>query len=160
RLVPSGTSLGREVPEMFEGAGPNLILLRSNTLGLRIFEKDLRTMLAVTLPPFSDLHVHLRQGKLLETVVPFTDRCCAHALAMPNLPPPVTSPEGLTAYRETLRKHLSHTKPLMSFKLIATTTPEHVRALRAAGAVAGKLYPEGVTTNSEDGIGRNCLLRP
>jgi len=117
-------------------------------------------MLAVTIPPFSDLHVHLRQGKLLETVAPFTDRCCAHALAMPNLTPPVASPEGLTAYRETLRKHLSHTTVLMTFKLLATTTPEQIRALRAAGALAGKLYPEGVTTNSKDGIGRNCLLQP
>jgi dihydroorotase len=113
-----------------------------------------------TLPSLSDLHVHLRQDDLLARVAPYTDRCCAYALVMPNLTPPVTTPERLIAYLDSLKKHLKRTTPLLTFKLLAQTTPEMVRALRDAGAVAGKLYPEGVTTNSQDGIGRECLLRP
>jgi len=117
-------------------------------------------MAALSIPPLSDLHVHLRQGDLLEAVARFSDRCCAYALAMPNLTPPVTSPEGLSTHREALQKSLPRTTPLMTFKLLAATTADRVRALEEAGAVAGKLYPEGVTTNSEDGIGRGYLLRP
>lgn len=117
-------------------------------------------MQTVVIPPLSDLHVHLRQGELLESITPYTDRCCAYAVVMPNLTPPVTTPERLTAYRQSLHKHLKRTTRLMTFKLLASTTPEQVRELNVAGAIAGKLYPEGVTTNSEDGIGRRCLLQP
>jgi dihydroorotase len=95
-----------------------------------------------------------------ERVAPYTARCCAYAVVMPNLTPPVTTPARLNAYRESLKTHLKRTTPLMTFKLLANTTPEQVSALRDAGAIAGKLYPEGVTTNSEDGIGRECLIRP
>jgi dihydroorotase len=117
-------------------------------------------MPALSLPLLTDLHVHLRQDDLLARVAPYTDHCCAYALVMPNLTPPVTTPERLIAYRGALSKQLKHSTPLMTFKLLAHTTPEMVRALRDAGAVAGKLYPEGVTTNSQDGIGRECLLQP
>jgi dihydroorotase len=114
----------------------------------------------LTIPALSDLHVHLRQGSLLEQVAPYTDRSCAYALVMPNLTPPVTTVERLNEYRQALRQHLKSATPLMTFKLLASTTAEQVRALRDAGATAAKLYPEGVTTNSEDGIGRNVLERP
>ena len=42
--------------------------------------------------------------------------------------------------------------PLMTFKVAPTTSCAEVRKLKAAGAIAGKLYPEGVTTNSEGGV--------
>lgn len=117
-------------------------------------------MPVLALPPLSDLHTHLRQDDLLARVAQYTDRCCAYALVMPNLTPPVTTPERLIAYRDALHKHLKLATPLMTFKLLAQTTAENIRALQSAGAVAGKLYPEGVTTNSQDGIGRECLLQP
>jgi dihydroorotase len=117
-------------------------------------------MAILALPLLSDLHVHLRQDDLLARVAPYTDRCCAYALAMPNLTPPVTTADELIAYRDSLSTHLKRTTPLMTFKLLARTTAQLVRALHHAGATAGKLYPEGVTTNSQDGIGRECLLHP
>jgi len=40
----------------------------------------------------------------------------------------------------------------MTIKLMADTTPEMIHAAYRRCAIAGKLYPEGVTTNSEDGI--------
>jgi dihydroorotase len=79
---------------------------------------------------------------------------------MPNLTPPITTVEMLNDYGGSLGHVLKHTRPLMTFKLIGTTTAECVRAFHEAGAVAGKLYPEGVTTNSADGIGRGVLERP
>lgn len=48
----------------------------------------------------------------------------------------------------------------MAFKLLPRTTSSDLRALKAAGAVAGKVYPEGVTTNSEDGITDLRQLKP
>jgi dihydroorotase len=40
----------------------------------------------------------------------------------------------------------------MTIKLLDRTTPQIVREAKLAGAVAGKLYPAGVTTNSDDGV--------
>jgi dihydroorotase len=114
----------------------------------------------LTIPAISDMHVHLRQDELLKDVAPFTDRCCAYAVVMPNLMPPITTVERLMDYRKSLERELQHTQPLMTFKLIGTSTAESVRAFHEAGTVAGKLYPEGVTTNSADGIGREALEHP
>lgn len=43
-------------------------------------------------------------------------------------------------------------EPLMAFKLLPGMRRETVLELAAAGAVAGKYYPRGATTNSADGI--------
>lgn len=43
-------------------------------------------------------------------------------------------------------------EPLLTFKLTQRTDPELVSAMKRHGAVAAKLYPEGATTNSEDGV--------
>jgi dihydroorotase len=116
--------------------------------------------LHLSLPGLSDLHVHLREGDLLKQVAPYTDRCCAYAVVMPNLTAPVNTVERLVAYRVALKSELRSTTPLLTFKLDGTTTPEAVRSLQSVGASAGKLYPEGVTTNSADGIGRDWLENP
>jgi dihydroorotase len=108
----------------------------------------------------SDQHVHLREGSMLKNVAPFTDRCCAYSVVMPNLTPPVTTVERLIAYRTSVKADLRNTTPLMTFKLVEATTPAIVRELQSAGASAGKLYPEGVTTNSSGGISRTCLDHP
>jgi dihydroorotase len=42
----------------------------------------------------------------------------------------------------------------MTFKIRPGLTRQTLADLQAAGAVAGKLYPEGVTTHSEDGVRR------
>ena len=48
----------------------------------------------------------------------------------------------------------------MTFKLLPGMNTETVTALKEAGAVAGKYYPEGVTTNAEDGIRNTDELYP
>ena len=41
---------------------------------------------------------------------------------------------------------------MLTFKITAATSPDSIKDLKSAGAIAGKLYPGGVTTNSEDGV--------
>ena len=43
-------------------------------------------------------------------------------------------------------------QPLMTLYLTDSTSAEDVRAAKAAGAVAFKLYPAGATTNSSSGV--------
>jgi len=71
---------------------------------------------------------------------------------MPNLLPPVTKPADLLSYRNRIQKCTIGFEPLMTFKLVPGLNPNQIMELKDSSAVAGKYYPEGVTTNSENGI--------
>lgn len=103
----------------------------------------------------NDMHVHLRQGDMLANVLPHTELQCATALVMPNTVPAILTAQDLNNYRKSILDLLpddSGFTPLMTFKVAPSTTADQVRKLKAAGAVAGKLYPDGVTTNSQGGV--------
>lgn len=103
----------------------------------------------------SDMHVHLRQGEMLKSVLPHTVLQCSRALVMPNTIPPVQTAHDLANYRREIREHLKpedHFTPLMTFKVSPATSASSIKELKKQGAIAGKLYPDGVTTNSEGGV--------
>ncbi len=108
------------------------------------------TTLEITTP--DDWHVHLRDGHVLKHVVKYTARYFGRALVMPNLKPPVLTAADALAYRERIIAASGELEPLMTIKIAPTTTPDIVREAKAAGILAGKLYPDGVTTNSEGGV--------
>ncbi len=101
-----------------------------------------------------DWHLHVRDGDILNDVVPATARCFRRAIIMPNLVPPVTDAEQAMSYRDRIldaaRGH--DFDPLMTLYLTETTTPDQIRDAKAAGVVAAKLYPAGATTNSDSGV--------
>lgn len=99
-----------------------------------------------------DMHVHLRQGDALAAYARTVAGVFQRAVVMPNTVPPITTPEKLSGYRDAIVAAAPGLLPLMTFKLIPGLTPDSVPLLREAGAVAGKLYPAGVTTNAEDGV--------
>lgn len=103
-----------------------------------------------------DWHLHLRDGAMLEGVLPETARHFARAIVMPNLVPPVVTGDDAAAYRDRIMAALpagmSFT-PLMTLYLTETTNPTDVAAAHAAGLIhAVKLYPAGATTNSQSGV--------
>jgi dihydroorotase len=115
----------------------------------------------VTIRTPDDFHVHFRQGKILEDVVPFTSRVFRRALVMPNTVPPILTADDVIRYRTEIIKAAQNPgfEPLMTIKLTAKTTPETIVDAKRAGIVAVKLYPEGVTTNSGDGVPVHDLTR-
>lgn len=108
------------------------------------------------------MHIHLRQGDLLARCAPHAARVFGRAIVMPNTIPPITTSLGLERYREEILGATSGSgfAPLMTFKISESITPDDVAALKAAGAVAGKYYPRGATTNSADGIGDHRAVYP
>lgn len=100
----------------------------------------------------SDMHIHLRQGDMLRTTVRDASEWFCRGVVMPNTLPPVNSPEAAVSYRNEILSLTDSFEPLMTFKLYAGMTGEAVRKMAAVGAVVGKLYPAGVTTNSQDGV--------
>lgn len=119
--------------------------------------------MSVTLRAPDDFHVHLRQPPLLRPVVRETSRWFNRVLVMPNTIPPVTSPARLRAYRDQIVAAVPDGRrfePLLTFKVVADLDASLVAELAQAGAVGGKLYPQGVTTNSSDGVSDVDSLLP
>lgn len=117
----------------------------------------------ITLRRPDDWHLHLRDGEMLEAVLPYTARQFARAIVMPNLVPPVTTVDAAAAYRQRIlaaRPAGSDFTPLMTLYLTDNTRPETIHAAAASGFVHGvKLYPAGATTNSDSGVTdlRHCM---
>lgn len=110
----------------------------------------------LTIPRPDDFHLHLRDGAVLEAVLPDTARHFERAIIMPNLVPPVTKGEHAKAYAERIMAALPEGmtfEPLMTLYLTDETDPEDVVAAHKAGIIkAVKLYPAGATTNSAFGV--------
>lgn len=100
-----------------------------------------------------DFHLHLRQGEILKNLAPYSSGVFARALVMPNISPPVKDVPSLRNYEEEIKSVCgSQFTPLMTFKLIPSLSADTVLPLKNAGAVAGKYYPAGATTNAEDAV--------
>ena len=110
-----------------------------------------------------DWHLHFRDGDMLKETVAATARCFKRAIVMPNLVPPVTNAAEALAYKERIlaaRPTGSNFEPLMVLYLTDKTTAEDIKAAKAAGVVAAKLYPAGATTNSHSGVSSLSKLYP
>ncbi|ELY3760811.1 dihydroorotase [Cronobacter universalis] len=103
-----------------------------------------------------DWHVHLRDGDMLQTVVPYTSETYGRAIVMPNLAPPVTTVEAAIAYRQRILdavpEHHSF-EPLMTCYLTDTLDADELeRGFQLGVFTAAKLYPANATTNSSHGV--------
>ncbi len=99
-----------------------------------------------------DMHLHLRDGVMLENVAPLSAYSFSGALVMPNLVPPVTSKEDVNAYKERIMASVPNDffEPYMTlfYKNYDRGFLESV----ADDILAVKLYPDGATTNSDGGV--------
>jgi dihydroorotase len=111
-------------------------------------------MQSLTIRRPDDWHVHLRDGDMLPTVVPYTARQFARAIVMPNLVPPITSVEAAIAYRERIVAAAGPGfTPLMTCYLTDEANPDELaRGFEQQAWIAAKLYPAGATTNSASGV--------
>lgn len=99
-----------------------------------------------------DMHLHLRDGAMLDLVAPLSAETFAGAVIMPNLVPPVDSLEALRSYRERIGAAVGGHgfAPLMTLFFRDYSEAE---LAAASGEIIGiKLYPAGATTNSEAGV--------
>ncbi|NNJ73282.1 MAG: dihydroorotase [Enterobacterales bacterium] len=110
-----------------------------------------------------DWHLHFRDGDMLKETVPATARCFRRAIVMPNLVPPVTTAEMVAAYRERILAATPEGvdfEPLMTLYLTNQTTADDIKAAKAIGTTAAKLYPAGATTNSDSAVSELDALFP
>lgn len=117
---------------------------------------DTSTPSSITLTRPDDWHLHLRDGAVLNDVLPHTAQQFARAIVMPNLKPPVTTVALAKAYRERIVAALPggmKFEPLMTLYLTDNTSPDEIKRAVDSGFIHGvKLYPAGATTNSDAGV--------
>ena len=99
-----------------------------------------------------DMHLHLRDGVMLENVAPLSAYSFSGAIVMPNLVPPVENKVDVIAYRERIMAAVpnDYFEPYMTLfykkydKAFLESVVDEITAI--------KLYPAGITTNSEGGV--------
>ena len=100
-----------------------------------------------------DMHLHLRDGEMLEKIAKTSAHTFSGAIIMPNLVPPVSSKEEVIAYKQRIMATIGDEKftPYMTLffkpsydKTFLASVKDEITAI--------KLYPAGITTNSEGGV--------
>jgi len=100
-----------------------------------------------------DMHLHLRQGDMLKVVAPLSSKSFSGALIMPNTTPPITTKEQVVAYKQEILDAINSDtfKPYMSLFFKSDYSYEFLNDIKD-DILAIKLYPAGITTNSEGGV--------
>ena len=113
----------------------------------------------ITLRRLDDMHCHFRIGSLLKEVLPFTAQYAGRGIAMPNTRPrAIITGNDIVWYRDEIMRaldempHRHRFEPLMTVEIRDSTIPQMIAEAHRVGAVAGKVYPLGVTTNSDEGL--------
>ncbi len=115
-------------------------------------------METITLQSPFDMHLHLRDGEMLQNIAKYTTNYFAAALIMPNINPPITDVKSALAYKQRILQTTSQTSqtadftPLMSLYLHENLTKEELQKAKDNGIFILKLYPKGATTGSENGV--------
>ncbi|MBJ7221130.1 MULTISPECIES: dihydroorotase [unclassified Brenneria] len=111
-----------------------------------------------------DWHIHLRDDRMLETVLPYTSRFFGRAIVMPNLTPPITNVASAIAYRQRILAAIpagDNFQPLMTCYLTDSLDAEEIANGYEQGVfTAAKLYPANATTNSSHGVTNIAAIFP
>ena len=99
------------------------------------------------------MHLHLRDGDMLQNIAKESAKTFSGAIIMPNLVPPVCTKEEVVAYRARIRDAIGDETftPYMTLFFKPEYDHAFLESLREE-ITAIKLYPAGITTNSEGGV--------
>ena len=100
-----------------------------------------------------DMHLHLRDGEMLENIATCTAETFSGAIVMPNLVPPVSTKEEVVGYKERIIAAIGEETftPYMTLFFKPSYDKTFLDAIKDE-ITAIKLYPAGITTNSEGGV--------
>ncbi|HEX3096045.1 MAG TPA: dihydroorotase [Patescibacteria group bacterium] len=110
----------------------------------------------ITIRKPDDFHLHLRDKAMLQNVAHYTQDY-GRVLVMPNVSPfPILTGADADAYRDRIRAAFfqcqSGCEPLMTIQITEQTTPQMIFDAKEHRVIAGKVYPQGETTNSGNGV--------
>lgn len=100
-----------------------------------------------------DMHLHVRDGAIMANVIQDTARQFARAIIMPNLSDPIISVFKAEQYYRAIKATSTDLEPLMTLYFTDQLSMIELDKVKHSPHIHGvKLYPAGVTTNSESGI--------
>ncbi|AJC83919.1 dihydroorotase [Campylobacter peloridis] len=99
-----------------------------------------------------DMHLHLRDEKMLEFVALFSAKDFKAGVIMPNLITPLTNLNDLKAYKQRVLKACKNEDFIPLMTLFFKEYDEKFLENAKNEIFAIKLYPAGITTNSDNGI--------
>ena len=100
-----------------------------------------------------DMHLHLRDGEMLKNIAKSSASTFSGAIIMPNLVPPVSTKKEVFAYKQRILDAIGDEKftPYMTLFFKPSYNKEFLESVKDE-ITAIKLYPAGITTNSEGGV--------
>ncbi len=100
-----------------------------------------------------DMHLHLRDGEMLENIAKASAHTFSGAIIMPNLVPPVSTKEEVIAYKQRIMAAIGKENftPYMTLFFKPSYDRFFLESIKDE-ITAIKLYPAGITTNSEGGV--------
>jgi len=105
------------------------------------------------IPLLDDLHVHLRQGDLMKSVVPsISQGGVGRVLVMPNLSPPIATVQQAIDYRKELIELNPKVQYFMTLYLSPEISVADLQIAKQNNVIGVKSYPRGVTTGSDAGV--------
>jgi len=101
-----------------------------------------------------DFHIHLRNDdeRTPPSIRAVTNGGVVRVMVMPNTDPAIANGEDAYLYKKYLRDLGAPFTIHTTIKLTPSTTPDDIETAANSGVLAGKQYPLGVTTNSQDGV--------
>ncbi|MBT3512626.1 MAG: dihydroorotase [Nitrosomonadales bacterium] len=100
-----------------------------------------------------DMHLHVRDGAIMANVIQDTARQFARAIIMPNLSDPIINAFKAEQYYRAIKATSTDLEPLMTLYFTDQLSMIELDKVKHSPHIHGvKLYPAGVTTNSESGI--------
>jgi dihydroorotase len=99
-----------------------------------------------------DMHLHLRETAMLRLVAPISAQTFAGAVVMPNLVSPVDSAKKLTDYRRAIMEACGDERFEPYMTLFFRPYNREELAEVKEHIIGIKLYPAGITTQSEKGV--------
>jgi len=109
-------------------------------------------MQTITLNNPLDMHLHLRDDNMLKLIAPLSSKDFSGALIMPNLVPPISTKDEVIAYKKRILDAIGYDtfNPMMTL-FFKPYSKEFLQSVKDEIS-AIKLYPAGITTNSEGGV--------
>jgi len=100
-----------------------------------------------------DMHLHLRDEDMLNNIAKASAKTFSGAIIMPNLVPPVSTKEEVIAYKKRILSAIGNENftPYMTLFFKPSYDKAFLESIKDEIS-AIKLYPAGITTNSEGGV--------
>jgi dihydroorotase len=109
-------------------------------------------MSEITIIKPDDMHLHVRDGAIMQNVIKHTERQFSRAIIMPNLDKPIINAKMAGDYFQDIKNAAPNFQPLMTIYFNDQLDNDELNKIQKLDCIYGiKLYPAGVTTNSESG---------